>query len=127
MGANQLVQVNIGFENSGDRPATEVRRVQMVNFIQSPYGEEEAFRLLRAELQSIGGEAVFGAPVARMAFTIEGPRLVAGDCAPRVPDGPQVIREGRPLLVAGIIRYRPDDRSKATAEYCFYAMNPKVL
>jgi hypothetical protein len=127
MGANQLVHVNIGFENSGDRPATEVRRVQMVNFIQSPYGEEEAFRLLRAELQSIGGEAVFVAPVERMAFTIEGPRLVAGDFAPRGSDDPQVIRDGRPLLVAGIIRYRADDRSKATAEYCFYAMNPKVL
>jgi hypothetical protein len=29
--------------------------------------------------------------------------------------------------VAGIIGYRADDRSEATAEYCFYAMNPKVL
>src|SRR4030095_7783847 len=127
MGANQLVQVNIGFENSGDRPATEVRRVQMVNFIQSPYGEEEAFPLLRAEVQSIGVEAFFVAPVERMAFTIEGPRLVAGDFAPRGSDDPQVIRDGRPLLVAGIIGYRADDRSEATAEYCFYAMNPKVL
>ena len=127
MGANQLVQVNIGFENSGARPATEVRRVQMVNFIQSPYGEEEAFRLLRAELQSTGGEAVSVAPAERLAFTIEGPRLVAGDFAPRGSDDPQVIRDGRPLLVAGIIRYRADDRSEATAEYCFYAMNPKVL
>jgi len=127
MGANQLVQVNIGFENSGDRSATEVRRAQMVNFIQSPYGEEEAFQILRAELQSTGGEAVSVAPAERLAFTIEGPRLVAGDFAPRGADDPQVIRDGRPLLVAGIIRYRADDRSEATTEYCFYAMNPKVL
>jgi hypothetical protein len=127
MGANQFVRVNIGFENSGDRPATEVRRVQMFNFIQSPYGEEEAFRILRAELQSTGGEAVSVAPAERLAFTIEGPRLVAGDFAPRGSDDPQVIRDGRPLLVAGIIQYRADDRSEATTEYCFYAMNPKML
>jgi hypothetical protein len=126
MGANQPVRVNIGFENSGDRPAMEVRRVQMVNFIQSPYGEEDAFRLLRAELHSTA-EAVPVAPAERLAFTIEGPRLVAGDFAPRGSDDPQVIRDGRPLLVAGIIWYRADDRSEATAEYCFYAMNPKVL
>jgi hypothetical protein len=95
--------------------------------IQSPYGEEEAFRLLRAELQSTGGEAISVAPAERRAFTIEGPRPVAGDFAPRGSDDPQVIRDGRPLLVAGIIRYRADDRWEATAEYCFYAMNPKVL
>ena len=127
MGVNQLVKVDIGFENSGDRPATEIRRVQMVNFIQSPYGEEEAFRLLHAELQSAGGEAVSVAPAARLSFTIEGPRLVAGDFPPRGTDDPQVIRDGRPLLVAGILRYQADDRSEATAEYCFYAMNAKVL
>lgn len=127
MGTNQLVHVNIGFENSGDRPATEVRHVQMVNFIQSPYGEEEAFRLLHAELQGTTGEGVSVAPAGRLAVTIEGPRLLAGDFAPRGSDDPQVIRDGRPLLVAGIIRYRADDRSEATAEYCFYAMNAKVL
>src|SRR5262249_12402016 len=128
MGVNQHVHVNIGFENSGDRPAAEIRRVQMVNFIQSPYGEEEAFRLLRAELQSGGGgEGVSVAPTERLSFAIEGPRLVAGAFPPRGTDDPQVIRDGRPLLVAGIIRYQADDRSEATAEYCFYAMNPKVL
>ena len=31
------------------------------------------------------------------------------------------------LLVAGIIRYQSDDKSEATAEYCFYAMNPRGL
>src|SRR5262249_58578536 len=108
--------------------AGESRRVQMVNFIQSPYGEEEAFRLLRAELQSGGGgEVVSVAPTERLSFAIEGPRLVAGDFPPRGTDDPQVIRDGRPLLVAGLSRYHADDRSEATAEYCFYAMNPKVL
>ena len=123
----QLVKVSIGFENSGDRPAIEVHRVQMVNFILSPYGEEEAFRLLRAELQSASGESESVAPAGRLSFTIDGPRLIAGDFLPRGSDEPQVVRDGRPLLVAGIIRYQADDRSEATAEYCFYAMNPKVL
>jgi len=59
------------------------------------YGEEEAFRLLRAELQSTGGEAVSVAPAERLAFAIEGPRLVAGDFAPRGSDDTQVIRDGR--------------------------------
>ena len=127
MGVNQLVKVSIGFENSGDRAATEIQRVQMVNFILSPYGEEEAFRLLRAELQSASGDGESIAPAGRVSFTIEGPRLVAGDFPPRGSDDPQVVRDSRPLLVAGIIRYRADDRSEATAEYCFYAMNPKVL
>ena len=127
MGVNQLVQVSIGFENEGDRPATEVQRVQMVNFILSPYGEDEAFRILRAELQSTGGEGVSVAPAGRLTFTIEGPRLVAGDFLPRGSEDPRVARDSRPLLVAGIIRYRADDQSEATVEYCFYAMNPKVL
>jgi hypothetical protein len=127
MGVNQLVKVSIGFENSGDRAATEIQRVQMVNFILSPYGEEEAFRLLRAELQSASGDGESVAPAGRVSFTIEGPRLVAGDFPPRGSDDPQVVRDSRPLLVVGIIRYRADDRSEATAEYCFYAMNPKVL
>ena len=127
MGANQLVQVSIGFENGGDRPATEVHRVQMVNFILSPYGEEEAFRILRAELQSAAGEGESLAPAGRSIFTIEGPRLVAGDFLPRSSDDPQVARDSRPLLVAGIIRYRANDTSEATSEYCFYAMNPRVL
>jgi flagellar basal body-associated protein FliL len=127
MGANQLVRVTIGFENEGDRAATEVQRVQMVNFILSPYGEEEAFRILRAELRSVGGETVSVAPAERLSFTIEGPRLVAGDFLPRGADEPQVARDSRPLLVAGIIRYRPDDTAEAAVEYCFYAMNPKVL
>ena len=56
---------------------------------------EEAFRLLRAELQSTGGEAVSVAPAERLAFAIEGPRLVAGDFAPRGSDDTQVIRDGR--------------------------------
>jgi hypothetical protein len=127
MGVNQLVAVSIGFENSGDRAATDIQRVQMVNFILSPYGEEEVFRILRAELQSASGEHESVAPAGRASFTIEGPRLVAGDFPPRGTDDPQVVRDSRPLLVAGIIRYRADDRSEATAEYCFYAMNAKVL
>jgi hypothetical protein len=57
------------------------------------YGEEEAFRLLRAELHR--GEAVSVAPAERLAFAIEGPRLVAGDFAPRGSDDTQVIRDGR--------------------------------
>jgi hypothetical protein len=53
---------------------------------------------------------------------------VAGDFLPRGSDEPpQIARDSRPLLVAGIIRYQADDRSEATAEYCFYAMNPNVL
>ena len=127
MGVNQLVRVSIGFENSGDRAATEIHRVQMINFILSPYGEEEAFRLLRAELQSASGEGESVVPAGRVSFAIEGPRLVAGDFLPRGSDDPQVVRDSRPLLVAGIIRYRADDRSEATAEYCFYAMNSKAL
>jgi len=127
MGASQLVRVSIGFENGGDRSATDVHRVQMVNFILSPYGEEEAFRILRAELQSASGEGESLAPAGRSTFTIEGPRLVAGDFLSRGSDDPQVARDSRPLLVAGIIRYRADDKSEATAEYCFYAMNSKVL
>ena len=127
MGVNQLVQVSIGFENSGDRAATKIQRAQMVNFILSPYGEEEAFRLLRAELQSASVEGESVAPAGRASFTIEGPRLVAGDFPPRGSDDPQVVRDSRPLLVAGIIRYRANDRTEATAEYCFYAMNLKVL
>jgi hypothetical protein len=127
MDVNQLVKVSIGVENSGDRAATDIQRVQMVNFILSPYGEEEAFRILRAELQSGSGERESVAPAARASFTIEGPRLVAGDFPPRGANDPQVVRDSRPLLVAGIIRYRADDRSEATAEYCFYAMNAKVL
>ena len=38
MGVNQLVTVSIGFENSGTRAATEIQRVQMVNFIVSQIG-----------------------------------------------------------------------------------------
>ena len=127
MGANQLVHVSIGVENGGDRSATEVHRVQMVNFILSPYGEDEAFQILRAELQSLTGEAESLAPAGRSTFTIEGPRLVAGDFLPRGADEPQVTRDSRPLLVAGIIRYRADDKSEAATEYCFYVMNPKTL
>jgi len=127
MGINQIVQMNIGFENSGDRLATGISHVQMVNFILSPYGEEDAFRLLRAELKNSGGEIVSVAPAGQLSFTIDGPRLVAGDFLSRGSDEPQVVRDGRPLLVAGIIRYQSDDRSEATAEYCFYAMNPKVV
>ncbi len=127
MGVNQLVKVSIGFENSGNRVATEIQRVQMVNFILSPYGEEETFRILRAELQSASGEHESVAPAGRASFTIEGPRLVAGDFPPRGADDPQVVRDSRPLLVAGIIRYQADDRSEATTEYCFYAMNARVL
>ena len=127
MGINQIVQMNIGFENSGDRLATGISHVQMVNFILSPYGEEDAFRLLRAELKNGGGESLSVAPAGQLLFTIDGPRLVAGDFLSRGSDEPQVVRDGRPLLVAGIIRYQSDDRSEATAEYCFYAMNPKVL
>src|SRR5262249_58083130 len=70
MGASQLVRVSIGFENGGDRSATDVHRVQMVNFILSPYGEEEAFRILRAELQSASGEGESLAPAGRSTFTI---------------------------------------------------------
>jgi len=99
----------------------------MVNFILSPYGEEEAFRLLRAELQGASGEREAVAPAGRAFFTIEGPRLVAGDFPPRGTDDPQVVRDSRPLLVAGIIRYRASDSAEATAEYCFYAMNAKML
>ena len=127
MGVNQLVTVSIGFENSGNRAATEIQRVQMVNFILSPYGEEEAFKILRAELQSASGERESVAPAGRASFTIEGPRLVGGDFPPRGTEDVQILRDSRPLLVAGIIRYRADDRSEATAEYCFYAMNAKVL
>lgn len=127
MGVDQLVTVSIGFENSGNRAATEIRRVQMVNFILSPYGEEEAFKVLRAELQSASGERESVAPAGRASFTIEGPRLVGGDFPPRGTEDVQIMRDSRPLLVAGIIRYRADDRSEATAEYCFYAMNAKVL
>jgi|SRR5215470_1375367 len=127
MGVSQLVKVSIGVENSGDRSATDIQRVQMVNFILSPYGEDEAFRILRAELQSASGERESVAPAGRASFTIEGPRLIAGDFLPRGSDDPQVARDNRPLLVAGIIRYRADDRSEATAEYCFYAMNARVL
>ena len=128
MGISQIVQVSIGFENSGDRLATGIAHVHMVNFILSPYGEEEAFRLLRAELKNSSGEDVSVAPAGRLSFTIDGPRLLAGDFLPRSADEPpQVVRDGRPLLVAGIIRYQSDDRVEATAEYCFYAMNPKVL
>jgi hypothetical protein len=127
MGVDQTVKVSIGFENSGDRAATEIQRVQMVNFILSPYGEEEAFTSLRAELQIASGEPESVAPAGRASFTIDGPRLVAGDFPPRGTENPQVVRDSRPLLVAGIIRYRADDRSEATAEYCFYAMNAKVL
>jgi hypothetical protein len=127
MGVNQLVTVSIGFENSGTRAATDIQRVQMVNFILSPYGEEEAFKILRAELQSASGERESVAPAGRASFTIEGPRLVGGDFPPRGTDDVQVLRDSRPLLVAGIIRYRANDRSEATAEYCFYAMNAKIL
>ena len=127
MGVDQLVTVSIGFENSGNRAATEIRRVQMVNFILSPYGEEEAFKVLRAELQSASGERESVAPAGRASFTIEGPRLVGGDFPSRGTEDVQIMRDSRPLLVAGIIRYRADDRSEATAEYCFYAMNAKVL
>jgi hypothetical protein len=127
MGVNQLVRVQIGFENAGDGPATGIQRVQMVHFVLSPYGEEEAFRHLRAEVQSADGEAVSVAPAERLSFTIEGPRLVAADFLPRGADEPQIARDSRPLLVAGIIRYRPDDRSEAAVEFCFYAMNPRVL
>src|SRR5439155_12923347 len=88
---------------------------------------EDAFRLLRAELKNGGGESLSVAPAGQLLFTIDGPRLVAGDFLSRGSDEPQVVRDGRPLLVAGIIRYQSDDRSEATAEYCFYAMNPKVL
>jgi hypothetical protein len=127
MGVDQVVNVSIGFENSGNRAATEIQRVQMVNFILSPYGEEEAFKILRAELQSASAEGESVAPAGRASFTIEGPRLMAADFPPRGTEDPQVVRDSRPLLVAGIIRYRADDRSEATAEYCFYAMNAKVL
>ena len=127
MDVNQLVMVSIGIENSGNRAAVEIRRAQMVNFILSPYGEEDVFRILRAELQNGRGEGESVAPAGRSTFTIEGPRLVAGDFLPRGSDDQQVTRDSRPLLVAGIIRYRADDKSEATAEYCFYAMNPKVL
>ena len=127
MGVDQLVTVSIGFENSGNRAATEIRRVQMVNFILSPYGEEEAFKVLHAELQSASGERESVPPAGRASFTIEGPRLVGGDFPPRGTEDVQIMRDSRPLLVAGIIRYRADDRSEATAEYCFYAMNAKVL
>lgn len=127
MGIDQLVRVSIDVENVGDRLATEVSRVQMLSFVLSPYGEEEAFRLLRAELTHAGDESLTVAPAGRLSFTIEGPRLLAADFLPRGADEPQVVRDGRPLLVAGIIRYRPDESSEATAEYCFYAMNPKVL
>ena len=127
MGVDQVVNVSIGFENSGNRAATEIQRAQMVNFVLSPYGEEEAFKILRAELQSESAERESVAPAGRASFTIEGPRLVAGDFPPRGTEDPQVVRDSRPLLVAGIIRYRADDRSEATAEYCFYAMNAKVL
>jgi len=127
MDVNQLVKVSIGVENAGDRAATDVRHVQMVNFILSPYGEEDAFRILRAELQSASSERETVARAGRASFTIEGPRLVAGDFPPRGSDDPQVVRDSRPLLVAGIIRYRADDQSEGVAEYCFYAMNAKVL
>jgi hypothetical protein len=127
MGVDQLVTVSIGFENSGNRAATEIQRVQMVNFIVSPYGEEEAFKALRAELQSASSEPESVAPAGRASFTIEGPRLVGGDFPPRGTEDFPIMRDNRPLLVAGIIRYRADDRSEATAEYCFYAMNAKVL
>ena len=127
MGVNQLVQVSIGFENSGNRAATEIQRAQMVNFILSPYGEEEAFKILRAELQTASGERESLAPAGRASFSIEGPRLVGGDFPPRGTEDVQIMRDNRPLLVAGIIRYRADDRSEATAEYCFYAMNAKAL
>jgi len=127
MGVNQLVKVSIGLENAGNRAATEIQRVQMVNFVLSPYGEEETFKILRAELQSASGERESIEPAGRASFTIEGPRLVAGDYPARGTEDPQVVRDSRPLLVAGIIRYRADDRSEATAEYCFYAMNAKVL
>jgi len=127
MRVNQLVKVSIGVENSGDRAATDIQRAQMVNFILSPYGEEEAFRILRAELQSAGGERESVAPTGRASFTIEGPRLIAADFPPHDSDDPQVVRDSRPLLVAGIIRYRADDKSEVTAEYCFYAKNAKVL
>jgi hypothetical protein len=127
MGVDQLVTVSIGFENSGTRAATEIQRVQMVNFIVSPYGEEEAFKILRAELQSASSERESVAPAGRASFTIEGPRLVGGDFPPRGTEELPIMRDNRPLLVAGIIRYRADDRSEATAEYCFYAMNAKVL
>lgn len=127
MEVNQVVKVSIGFENSGNRAATDIQRAQMVSFILSPYGEEEAFKILRAELQSASGERESVAPAGRASFTIEGPRLVAGDFPPRGTEDPQVVRDSRPLLVAGVIRYRADDRSEATAEYCFYAMNAKVL
>jgi hypothetical protein len=127
MGIDQIVRVSIGIENTGDRLATGVSHVQMVSFVLSPYGEEETFRLLRAELQSAGDESLTVAPAGRLSFTIEGPRLLASDFLPRGSDPPQVVRDGRPLLVAGIIRYRSDDSSEATTEYCFYAMNPNVL
>jgi hypothetical protein len=127
MGVNQLVTVSIGFENAGNRAATEIQRAQMVNFVLAPYGEEEAFKILRAELQSASGEHESVAPAGRASFTIEGPRLVGGDFPPRGAEDVQITRDSRPLLVAGIIRYRADDRSEATAEYCFYAMNAKVL
>ena len=127
MGVNQLVKVSIGVENAGDRAATDIQRAQMVNFILSPYGEEEAFRILRAELQSAGGERESVAPAGRASFTIDGPRLIAADFPPRDSDDTQVVRDSRPLLVAGIIRYRADDRSEVLAEYCFYAKNAKVL
>jgi len=127
MGVNQLVTVSIGFENLGNRAATEIQRVQMVNFILSPYGEEDAFKILRAELQSASSERESVAPAGRASFTIEGPRLVGADFSPPGTEDFQIVRDSRPLLVAGIIRYRADDRSEATAEYCFYAMNAKAL
>src|SRR5262245_46667607 len=121
MEVNQLVRVQIGLENAGDRPATAIQHVQMVNFVLSPYGEEEAFQILRAEVQSAGGDDLSIAPAGRLSVTIEGPRLMAGDFLPGGTSGPQVTRDSRPLLVAGMIRYRADDQSEATAEYCFYA------
>ncbi len=127
MGINQIFQVSIGFENSGDRLAAGVSRVEMVNFVLSPYGEEDAFRLLRSELTTANGPGLSVAPTERLVFTIDGPRLQASDFLPRGAAEPQVVRDSRPLLVAGIVRYQADDRSEATAEYCFYAMNPKVL
>ena len=54
--------------------------------------------------------------------TVIGPHLGAPTDEKPAPDA---LSTGR--LVAGIIRYQSDDRSEATAEYCFYAMNPKVL
>ena len=127
MGIDQIARVSIDIENTGDRLATGISHVQMVSFVLSPYGEEETLRLLRAELNNAGDESLTVAPAGRLSFTIEGPRLLASDFLPRGSDEQQVVRDGRPLLVAGVIRYRSDDSSEATAEYCFYAMNPNVL